>query len=109
MSRSRLMGDLSDGSGKSSESRQRSVSKVVRESSAFGLESRQRVVSVRSRKSSESRQRSVSKVVTGLRRANFAVLAILNYQPSLRARNFPPGEIADSVECQAEPTCTTTL
>ena len=98
MSRSRLMGDLSDGSGKSSESRQRSVSKVVRESSAFGLGSRQRVVSVRSRKSSRVFDVQI-----------LPFLAVLNYQPSLRARNFPPGEIADSVECQVEPTCTTTL
>ena len=50
------MGDRDDGSGKSSQSRQRSAPKVVTESSAFGLESRHRVVSVRPRKSSQSRR-----------------------------------------------------
>ena len=37
------------------------------------------------------------------------ILTILNYQPSLRARNLPPSEIAQPVECQVEANCTTTL
>ena len=73
------MGDRDDGSGKSSQSRQRSASKVVTESSAFGLESRHRVVA-------------------GLCRDLLELLTSLNCQSSPCARNLPPGEIANSAK-----------
>ena len=88
--RSRLMGDRYDGSGKSSQGRQRSASKVVTESSAFRLESRHRVVA-------------------SLCRDLLVLLTSINCQSSPSARNLPPVEIAHSAKWRLEATCTTTF